>query len=232
DEIKDYETDLKINPTRPLARGLISISEVKIAIAILCIFELGLLTALSPLFAITHLLAMGYSFAMYLEFFVGKLIRPLLTTYAVLHTLVSVLIGSTISSVVTGVPFWKFSSHVWLLLLANWAYFNLFEFARKTFAPLEERDGVESYSKIFSIRGAVMLSLSQALIPIVLVSQVAGADFTKSDNLILWGLLILVVAPAFAFSLRPRIFAAKMFRNMVGLYLICGYLGLAWILGS
>jgi len=30
DEIKDYDVDLKINPTRPLARGVLTVPQVKI----------------------------------------------------------------------------------------------------------------------------------------------------------------------------------------------------------
>jgi len=232
DEIKDFETDLKVNPTRPLARGLIKIPEAKIAVTILTIFELALLAILSPWLALSHLLAVAYSFLMYQEFFIGDILRPHLTTYAVLHTFVSVLVGATIMSTVTGLMFWEFSRSPWFFALANWGFFNLFEFARKTFAPSEEREGVESYSKVFSIPGAVSLSLSQAVVPLLLVSNIADASFTPNELFALWSPLVLVGGPALAFVIRPRVFAAKMFRNFVGLYLIAGYLSLVWVLGS
>jgi 4-hydroxybenzoate polyprenyltransferase len=227
DEIKDYQTDLRVNPARPLARGLIRIAGAQRVIVGLCAFEILALSLLAPMLACSHLLAMGYSLLMYREFFIGSYLRPHLTTYAILHTFVSVLSAGTVVSVVTGVPFWGFSSSMWLLLLANWGYFNLFEFARKTFAPAEERANVESYSKVFTVVGAVALSLSQAIVPLLIVHHVLGAGLTQLDNSILVGLLAIVVAPALAFAIRPNTLAAKWFRGLVGIYLIFGYLALA-----
>ncbi len=230
DEIKDYETDLKINPTRPLARGLISLREAKFWLLGLFAFEIFLLLWVSPVLVASHALAMLYSLVMYREFFVGSLIRPHLTTYAVLHTFVSVLVGASVASIMTGIPFWNFSYLFWMLLLANWGFFNLFEFARKTFAPAEERENVESYSKIFGVPGSVLLSLSQALVPPGILYFVLGAQLDTEDRLILGALLGLVLIPALFFALRPSPFSAKAFRGLVGVYLILGYLGVAWVL--
>lgn len=231
DEIKDHATDVVVNPDRPLARGLIRIPEAKRVILGLCVFELLALCLLAPVLALSHLLAMGYSFVMYREFFIGEHLRPHLTTYAVLHTFVSVLSAGTVVSVVTGLPFWGFSPSMWLLLMLNWGYFNLFEFARKTFAPTEERPHVESYSKIFTVPGAVALSLSQAILPLVIVRHVLAGSLTGIDNIVLSGSLVLVIIPALVFIIRPMAWAAKMFRGLVGLYLILGYLALAATLG-
>lgn len=231
DEIKDHATDVVVNPDRPLARGLIRIPEAKRVILGLCVFELLALCLLAPVLALSHLLAMGYSFVMYREFFIGEHLRPHLTTYAVLHTFVSVLSAGTVVSVVTGLPFWGFSPSMWLLLMLNWGYFNLFEFARKTFAPTEERPHVESYSKIFTVPGAVALSLSQAILPLVIVRHVLAGSLTGIDNIVLSGSLVLVSIPALVFIIRPMAWAAKMFRGLVGLYLILGYLALAATLG-
>jgi 4-hydroxybenzoate polyprenyltransferase len=230
DEIKDLATDLLVNPTRPLARGLITVPEVKRALLILSAFELLLLLFLAPLIAASHLLAMIYSFVMYKEFFIGDRLRPHLTSYAVLHTFVSVLVGGSLVSVVTERPFWDFAPSLVTLLVINWGFFNLFEFARKTFAPSEERENVESYSKVFGIPGAVALSLSQAVLPLVLISNVLGPSITKSDWLLLGALLVLPLGAGLGFAIRKHTFGAKLFRGFVGVYLILGYLGLAWVL--
>jgi 4-hydroxybenzoate polyprenyltransferase len=230
DEIKDYATDLAVNPTRPLARGLISVGEAKRMLALLSVFEISMLLFLSPIVAASHLLAMVYSFVMYKEFFIGDILRPHLTTYAVLHTFVSVLVGGSLVSVVTERPFWDFAPALMGLLLINWGFFNLFEFARKTFAPAEERENVESYSKVFGIPGAVALSLSQALLPLLLLSNIVGVSLSKSDWLLLGTLLVLAMGPGLGFAIRRHAFGAKLFRGFVGVYLILGYLGLAWVL--
>jgi hypothetical protein len=230
DEIKDFATDLAVNPTRPLARGLVTIPETKRAILILSVFELSLLFFLSPLIAASHLLAMIYSFVMYKEFFMGSVLRPHLTTYAVLHTFVSVLVGGSLVSVVTQRPFWEFAPSLSALLLINWGFFNLFEFARKTFAKQEERERVESYSKVFGIPGAVALSLSQAILPLLVLSRVLGNSLSKADWLLLAAFLVLPLGAGLGFAIRKHLFGAKLFRGLVGLYLILGYLGLAWVL--
>ena len=61
--------------------------------------------------------------------------------------------------------------------LMYWCIFNLFEFARKTFAPSEERQGVESYSSLFGIAGAVILSISQALVAAMIAGYLVGSKW-------------------------------------------------------
>lgn len=164
DEIKDYDVDLKINPTRPLARGLISVREVKQTILGLIIFELILISNLGAVPFFLYLFALFYSLLMYEEFFVGDWLRPHLTTYAVSHTVVVAFLSFAIISCVLGFTALNFSPNIFLFCLSHWCIFNLFEFARKTFDPGEERPNVPSYSNIFGLKGAYVLSASQVVI--------------------------------------------------------------------
>ena len=164
DEIKDYVTDCEKNPSRPLPRGILKIHDLQRAILILFGFEFALAGIANPI-ALTILLpAQGYSFLMYKEFFIGKILRPRLTTYAVTHTVVMVLLSVLCSA-------WLLERFPWQLEIRNWIFaigcfgiFNVFEFGRKTFAETEERPGVDSYSKIWGHAGAVFLNLSQGLL--------------------------------------------------------------------
>ncbi len=164
DEIKDYEIDLKINPHRPLARGLISVREVKRTIIGIMIFELVLMSNLGAIPFFLYLFALFYSLLMYEEFFIGDWLRPHLTTYAVSHTIVVGFLSFAIISCVLGFTALNFSPNIFLFCLSHWCIFNLFEFARKTFAPSEERPNVPSYSNIFGLKGAYALSASQVVI--------------------------------------------------------------------
>lgn len=123
DEIKDYQTDVIHNPTRPLASGLISCKEAWY-VALACI---GLELALSAMISAKALLIacgmVGYSLLMYKEFFIGEWLRPKLATYALTHTLIVCWISAFLGS-----P----------SLLANWMVFNVFEFGRKTFGKAEQ----------------------------------------------------------------------------------------------
>lgn len=224
DEIKDYEVDLKVNPTRPLARGILTVSQVKKALFLLILFELVIAGSLGLSCFMLHALAIGYSLLMYEEFFIGDLLRPHLTTYAVTHTFVSVLLGASAAVAMTGAELSQLNwSHAPFFLM-NWAFFNLFEFARKTFAPEEERAHVPSYSNIFGCSGAWALSLSQALIGVGLVY------YTKAHPLpILAALLYMVVSLSYLFGKSKK--TASLFRNLSGAYLLLHYIVLIYILG-
>lgn len=181
DEIKDYEVDLKVNPQRPLARGVLTVDQVKIGLLVLIFFEIALASSLGVSALLIHATAIGYSLLMYEEFFIGNFLRPHLTTYAVTHTFVSVLLGLSSGVSMSGVKNHEVMAvaqepsainiylKLTLFILMNWAFFNLFEFARKTFAASEERPHVPSYSNIFSPKGALALSLSQAILGVGVV---------------------------------------------------------------
>jgi 4-hydroxybenzoate polyprenyltransferase len=181
DEIKDYQTDIKVNPGRPLPRGLLRINQVKKMIVALILLELGLtgvlvsviagseLNATALLEAVSvsaaYVTALSFSLLMYNEFFLSDLLRHRLTTYAVSHTFASVLLGALTGMALTGLPTKSVSFALpAFLFLTNWPLFNLFEFARKSFAPSEEREAVPSYSKNFGVPGAWALSASQILL--------------------------------------------------------------------
>jgi len=221
DEIKDYELDLVINPTRPLPRGAVSIPAVKRAFLIIAAVELAIAAALGPRVLATHTIALAYSFLMYREFFIGPRIRPHLTTYAVTHTFVSVLLGYSVASVVTGLALWELP---WALLafgLVNWCLFNLFEFARKTYAREEERVDVDSYSRIFRPAGGALLSASQVAAALAVLAWLSELGWQA----VAAGLL---AVPLLAYAVRPTVATAKTFRGVTGVYLIACYALLAW----
>lgn len=222
DEIKDYEVDLKVNPTRPLARGVLSIPQVKIMIGLLCVVELGLAALAGPGPLLMHGIAMAYSFLMYKEFFIGRYLRPHLTTYAVTHTFVSMLLGWSLAAQTLG----DFNPELFQKLLwmgpINWTLFNLFEFARKTFAPEEERPTVESYSSLFGVWGAVALSLSQVAIALVVLTQMPLPGVSWQFMCAAIPLLV-----SLWFSLKKSAAAASLFRNVTGAYLLIFYIVLS-----
>jgi len=164
DEIKDYATDCEKNPTRPLPRGVLKICDLQRVILILFGFEIVLTAVANPIALAVLLPAQGYSCLMYKEFFIGKFLRPHLTTYAVCHTVVMVLLSALCSAWLLKCLPWQLETSNWIFAVGCFGVFNVFEFGRKTFAKTEERDGVDSYSKIWGRIGAVLLNLSQSLL--------------------------------------------------------------------
>lgn len=221
DEIKDYDIDLVINPTRPLARGLLSVALVRktiiflIALEVLLAFSFGLVPGL------IYTGAVFYSLLMFKEFFIGDYLRPHLTTYAVTHTIVVALLGYAVMSLSLAQTAHKIPAAAPWFLLSHWFIFNLFEFARKTFGPDEERSDVPSYSKIFTLRGAYLLSLSQVLLSVGALSLV----LPQNSILSLAGLAFLYTLFIIFHLLKVAAFTAKTFR-----LLSTAYMGLHFIL--
>lgn len=224
DEIKDYEVDLKINPTRPLARGILTVTQVKKALILLVALELVIAGSLGMPALMIHVAAVGYSLLMYEEFFIGDFLRPHLTTYAVTHTFVSALLGLSAGMAMTGADLNILTPERALFFLSNWAFFNLFEFARKTFSAEEERPQVPSYSNIFTPAGAWALSISQAVLGVVLI-------YLLRANLWLPVALTFYVALSLSYLVGKSTKTASFFRNISGIYLLVHYILLIWILG-
>lgn len=229
DEIKDYEVDLKINPTRPLARGVLSVSQVKKGLFWMVLFEVILAASLGLWPFMIHAMAIGYSLLMYEEFFIGDLLRPYLTTYAVTHTFVSVLLGVSAATAIVGFNPQKLQFADICFFLMNWCFFNLFEFARKTFAASEERPNVPSYSNIFNPKGAWFLSWSQVVVGLVL-SWLALSQYAHAYWLILGALLYSLMSVGYA--LNPQVKMAKIFRNGTGVYLLIHYILICFVIGA
>jgi 4-hydroxybenzoate polyprenyltransferase len=113
--------------------------------------------------------------------------------------------------------------NAFIFLLMNWAFFNLFEFARKTFAPSEERPQVPSYSNIFGTRGAWALSVSQCIIGVLLICYVKMNWYVLVAG-------VLYIASTVPFLKMPSTRNAKLFRNSSAAYLLLHYLILIFAL--
>jgi 4-hydroxybenzoate polyprenyltransferase len=223
DEIKDLDTDLRINPNRPLARGAITLKQTKAWILILILFELVICFYIGGSVILFHGLAILFSLAMYKEFFIGRYLRAHLTTYAVSHTFISFLLALTVAAItqLKTEPFLNFLNVTFFL--ANWMFFNIFEFARKTYALVEERPGVDTYSSLFGIQGAVLLSFSQVVFGLfLLIISIPNVDLRFNIVLaFLFAVLCLVV------SLNKSAKWAGIFRLGSGLYILLHYALLA-----
>lgn len=223
DEIKDYETDLKVNPTRPLARGLVSHRDLYLGIVVCVVVESGcfLFFGWGPWF--TYLIALAYSGLMFKEFFIGRYLRPHLTTYAVTHTFVSVLLSLAIFAAIARKVAWELEPMLWRAALSSWCVFNIFEFARKTFALSEERPTVESYSKIFGRGGATFLVFTMARFAAVLAVKVTPTDSLQSTQF--W-LVVGVAVVGILFAFQNSATWAKIYRLVGSLYIIAFYLSI------
>jgi len=222
DEIKDYETDIAINPTRPLPRGLLTIFDLKIALIALLVCEAVLVTTYLPSALATWGIAATWSLLMYKEFFIPNLIRPYLTTYATSHTLVTLPLTLALITGMSGDTRID-NSEVWAAIGA-WLVFNIFELGRKTFQPMEERENVESYSLVWGRFGAIALVLAHAAL-------VAFAFITASNNQhmpqTMYACVGFLVICALLYLIKVEKWSGQLWRVASSVYIILVYGALA-----
>lgn len=226
DEIKDFETDREINQTRPLPRGLIAMGEFKVVLWSVIAVEIALAAVVSMLTrsAVSfyfYVSALFYSLLMYREFFVGSWLRPQMELYAISHTLVSGLFASFLFLAVSpwGLSFAR--QDLLLSALMNWMVFNVFEFARKTFAPSEERPHVESYSLRLGGKGAVLITLIFVCLAFFAVYQMAQHLIAPPVFIpALGGVSSIVAIAGLVYAAKPSLRTAKLFRGVSSAYLI------------
>jgi 4-hydroxybenzoate polyprenyltransferase len=219
DEIKDYELDCEINPTRPLPRGLLDLSDMKKGIATCIFLEIVLFSilGLNPLTCISF--AIFYSLLMYKEFFIPNIIRPHLTTYAIVHTIVTVPMGIAIISGATGKTPMEMDVKYFYFVLSSWFVFNIFEFGRKTFTTKEERNAVESYSKIFTRHGAIALVVSMSACAVYTLFAIEG-NISISQSILT--VILLIIGLIFSFSDSEKF--GKLYRVFSSVYIIIFYI--------
>jgi 4-hydroxybenzoate polyprenyltransferase len=225
DEIKDYELDVVINPNRPLPRALLSHKDlyqgigVCIFLEILC-FSIQGLNSLYSIF-----LTILYSLLMYKEFFIPKIIRPHLTTYAIVHTVVTAFLSFSIFSFLTKENVFQIMSDKNLLSFAftNWLLFNIFEFGRKTFATNEERVNVDTYSSLFGRTGSVLLVVSQAIAAHYFAFNLSGVN----HSVLIWGfgsLISVLFILSIFYIIKDSTQSAKNYRMFSSIYIVAFYL--------
>ena len=225
DEVKDYEFDVIINKTRPLPRGLLTHKDMYRGMLVCILIEIITFSLQGLNASISIILAIIYSLIMYKEFFIADKIRPYLTTYAIVHTIVTSLLSFAIFSFLTGLSIIDVVTNTVYLsfALANWLLFNIFEFGKKTFATSEERENVDTYSSLFGRTGAVALVASQSVLASYLALNLSGAN-----QEIIFGGMGLLLAITLILSLRyvftNKKESAKHYRNFSSVYIVIFYL--------
>jgi len=223
DEIKDYETDIHVNPTRPLPRGLITHRDLYQAIALAIVIELFCFGICSAAGLITGLVAIVYSLCMFKEFFIGPVLRPHLTSYAVSHTAVTILLSLSIFSGLTGLMINDLPIDLLLFSLISWLLFNIFEFGRKSYLKNEERENVPTYSNIFGRWGAFGLVFSQALIVIYLMFQIEKFNSTIFKNSLLIIIFLLAILGILFCTAKEGSLYGKIYRGFTSFFIVLIY---------
>lgn len=230
DEHKDHALDAATRPDRPVQRGLVTLGQLRVLGAAAITLELILAFAAGPVPGALYLAVIGYSVLMLFEFFARDWLAARIHWYALSHTLVMGLMTVALAARFTvraevGVPL-----EVWLLAALNVSCAIGIDVLRKTWAPVSEVEGLDSYTKLLGIGGAVRLGAAVVLVSAALGGWVGwrmggGPVWLAIDALIaLWGLSELR-----GFARQPVPKRAKRLEGVAGVQLLGLFFGIAVI---
>ena len=232
DEHKDYAKDLENHPERVLQSGLITLGHLKVvgAVAILIQFATSLFVDLSATGAIGAAtlswgVVMAWSALMAKEFFIGEWLEKRLVLYAVSHMVVMPLAVFWIMQMGAPVGWQKMIAAVPILLVGFFAAAAL-EVVRKTRAPEEERETVDSYTRTLGMRGACITGSALALLGGAAQSWFLATHLGAPVwlHLGVWLFPALLVFSLARFWQSPSVSARKRNEGTVALSILGGYL--------
>ncbi|MBS4012746.1 MAG: UbiA family prenyltransferase [Bacteroidetes bacterium] len=156
DEFKDYKTDVKLFPQRPLPSGRI----LKKDLIVLNVIVLIIMIITNILFVKAHLafiIMLGYGLLMFKYFFLGKYISKSLLLALITHNPIALIMNFYIISIANaeyGIEI--FSIKNLLLVIIFWVPLLAWELSRKVKSPENENE-YETYSMIFGYKIAAIL---------------------------------------------------------------------------
>ena len=236
DEFKDYEEDLKYRPYRPVQRGIISLKALgKIGLATI-IIQIILAHVINPKLIYFMLLVWIYMFLMTKEFFIKNWLTERILIYALSHVVIMIFITLVILKG-TGyileshfleslyLSLEKYEKNIFIGLIPLFAlnYLNgiVLEIGRKTRRADEEEHGVQTYSKLWGRKKAVVVLSLLFVIEYFLV--ILGLAHTYEKYFFFGGLtllVILVVSIYFMVKFLKKDLSGKIVETVSGLWII------------
>ena len=165
DEHKDNEDDTKFRPERPVPRGLVTLAELRVVAIGVGVTQVALTVALDWRLLGPMLLVWAWMAVMTKEFFVPAWLKKRPIIYMVSHMAIMPLIDLYATScdwLPAGVALHEnFGLTLGAFLLLSLVNGSVIEIARKSWAPEMERDGVETYSRLWGAQraGIVVMAL-------------------------------------------------------------------------
>ena len=165
DEHKDNEDDTKFRPERPVPRGLVTLAELRVVAIGVGVTQVALTVALDWRLLGPLLLVWAWMAVMTKEFFVPAWLKKRPIIYMVSHMAIMPLIdlyATACDWLPAGVALQEnFGLTLGAFLLLSLVNGSVIEIARKSWAPSSERDGVETYSRLWGAQraGIVVMAL-------------------------------------------------------------------------
>ena len=234
DEFKDYEEDLKYRAYRPVQRGIISLKTLgKIGIATV-IIQIMLAHVIDPEIIYFMIFVWIYMFLMAKEFFIKKWLTKRILIYALSHVVIMVFITLVIVEATQYIVpknifdvfiLQRYRHNIDFALIPLFAlnYLNgiVLEIGRKTRKADEEEHGVQTYSKLWGRKKAVVVLSLLFVIEYFLV--ILGLAHTYEKYFFFGGLtllVILIVSIYFMAKFLKKNLSGKIAETVSGLWII------------
>lgn len=204
DEFKDAEDDARYRKELAVPRGLISLAELRNIGIVLVVLQVTLNLLFVPPMLVIYGLILTYLLLMGKEFFVSAWLKKHQFWYVTTHMFIIPLIdvyASGLDWLLAGA-----TPPVGLAFFFAVSYMNgiVLEIGRKIRVPEKETEGVDTYTSMLGINGAVLLWLLFLVVTLAL-SMLASvsAGYGNEVFFVLSGLFVICVLPAVLF-LRSR----------------------------
>lgn len=234
DEFKDYEEDLKYRSYRPVQRGVVTLKTLrKIGIATVTI-QIILAHVINPKIIYYMMLVWIYMFLMSKEFFIKKWLTKRILIYALSHVVIMVFITLVIVEATQYIvpknifdvfilQWYKHNIDFALIPLFALNYLNgiVLEIVRKTRRADEKEHGVQTYSKLWGRKKAVVVLSLLFVIEYFLV--ILGLAHTYEKYFFFGGLtllVILIVSIYFMVKFLKKDLSGKIVETVSGLWII------------
>ena len=243
DEFKDYEEDLKYRAYRPVQRGVITLKALgKIGIATV-IIQIILAYIIDFKIIYFMIIVWFYMFLMAKEFFIKEWLTKRILIYALSHVVIMIFITLVIVNatqyIILGEAenIFKFGALQWyrhnidiaLIPLFTLNYLNgiVLEIGRKTRRADEEEHGVQTYSKLWGKKKAVVILSLLFAVEYFLV--ILGLSYTYEKYFLFSGLvllIILIISIYFMIKFLKKDLSGKIVESISGLWIVFSSMGL------
>ena len=160
DEFKDFEEDSRYRPYRPVPRGLVKLRELAVVFALAAAIQLGLALWLKVELLILLGVTWVYLILMSKEFFVADWLKKRHALYMISHMAIVPLVDFYATACD-----WRLAAEFppsGLLWFVAVSYFNglVIEIGRKIRGPDGEEEGVNTYSRVWGMKNAILVWLT------------------------------------------------------------------------
>jgi 4-hydroxybenzoate polyprenyltransferase len=228
DEHKDHADDSKYRPERPVPRGLVTLSELRTVAFVVAGLQVLLTAWLGWTLLGLLVLVWAWMALMTKEFFAPKALKKRPILYMVSHMMVMPLIdlyATAADWAPMGLGHQGFVLTLGGFLLLSLVNGTVLEVARKSWSPEQERDGVETYSRLWGPGAA-----GATVMAVVLVGLAVSAFVHVRSGASVYFLFGLLLVSAFAaysaidYAGTPTPKTAKRMETAAGVFVLANYL--------